>query len=62
LKDQGWGHCMDDLVNSKAKMVWTVRPILLDAVIAKWGLDYKVFDVSKHTEGQISSSIRSFLI
>ena len=62
LKDQGWGHCMDDLVNSKARMVWTVRPTLLDAVIAKWGLDYKVFNVNKHTEEQISSSIRSFLI
>jgi len=61
LKDQGWGHCMDELVDSKSKMIWTVRPTLLDAVIAKWGLDYKVFDVNKHSGEQISSSIRSFL-
>jgi len=62
LKDQGWGHCMSDLVNSKTRMIWTVRPSLLDAVIAKWGLDYKVFDIKKYTESQISSSIRSFLM
>ena len=62
LKDQGWGHCMSDLVKNKTRMIWTVRPSLLDAVIAKWGLDYKVFDVKKFTEAQISNSIRSFLI
>ena len=61
LKDQGWGQCMSDLVNSKTRMIWTVRPSLLDAVIAKWGLNYKVFDVKKSTEAQISNSIRSFL-
>jgi len=53
---------MSDLVKNKTRMIWTVRPSLLDAVIAKWGLDYKVFDVKKFTEAQISNSIRSFLI
>ena len=52
---------MSQLVNSEAKMIWTVRPSLLDAVIAKWGLDYKVFDVKMTTETQISNSIKSFL-
>ncbi len=62
LKDEGWGICMNELVKSKRRMIWTVRPSLLDAVIAKWGLDYKVFDVKKYSEAQISGSIKSFLM
>jgi len=62
LKDQGWGKCMSKLANSNTRMIWTVRPSLLDAVIAKWGLDYQVFDVKKFTDEEIGTSIRNFLI
>ncbi len=61
LNDQGWSKCMNDLVNNKIRMIWTVRPTLLDTVIAKWGLDYKVFDVSKFSEDHIGRIIASFL-
>ncbi|NQV41127.1 MAG: hypothetical protein HQ506_02130 [Candidatus Marinimicrobia bacterium] len=61
LKDQGWGPCMSELVNCKARMIWTVRPGLLDAVIAKWGLDYKVINVKKSSDTEICNSVLSFL-
>jgi len=48
-------------VNNKISMIWTVRPTLLDTVIAKWGLDYKVLDVSKYSEDHIGCVIASFL-
>lgn len=61
LNDQGWGACMDSLVTQKTRMLWTVRPSLLDAVIAKWGLDYRVFNVKHASEAEISAAIKSFL-
>ncbi|MCF7922984.1 MAG: hypothetical protein K9M55_09815 [Candidatus Marinimicrobia bacterium] len=61
LRDQGWGDCIDKLLHTKTRMIWTVRPTLLDAVVAKWGLDYHVVDVNTYSEEQIVSSILSFL-
>ncbi len=61
LKDEGWGKCMSHLVGNQARMIWTVRPTLLDAVIAKWGLDYKVIQVRRSSKEQVMESIRSFL-
>ncbi len=61
LNNQGWNHCINDLLDNKVKMIWTVRPTLLDAVIAKWRIDYRVLDINKFTVEQIVSSIQSFL-
>lgn len=61
LRDQGWAGCMNSLINSKTRMIWTVRPTLLDAVVAKWGLDYRVFDINTDSENQIVGSILSLL-
>jgi nucleoside-triphosphatase THEP1 len=59
LKDLGWSPSITKLLHNGTMMIWTVRPGLLDAVIAKWNIDCKTFDVKKFTQSQISESIRA---
>ena len=38
LKNSGWSGCMDNLMARQQPMLWTVRPSLLDDVVAKWNI------------------------
>ncbi len=60
LQSKGWSECMDGLLAREQVMIWTVRPSLLDAVVAKWGLHALVIDVKTTTVGQLLESIHSF--
>ena len=44
LRDEGWAKCMDELLQVRQTMIWTVRPALLDAVIAKWKIRFSLLD------------------
>ncbi|MCF6238825.1 MAG: hypothetical protein L3J79_08455, partial [Candidatus Marinimicrobia bacterium] len=62
LADQGWAAPLKQLVDLQQPMIWTVRTSLLDQVVAKWPVKYRLLD-TKHTDvDELIRQIRNFLI
>ncbi|NQV29273.1 MAG: hypothetical protein HQ508_00155 [Candidatus Marinimicrobia bacterium] len=61
LRDEGWGIYMGELVAAKQMMIWTVRPSLLDAVIAKWGIRFSILKARESKVSDIERFLRQML-
>ncbi len=61
LKDLGWAKPLHDLVESRRPMIWTIRPSLLDRVVAKWPVKYRLLDVQHTSVDKLNRQVMDFL-
>ncbi len=62
LYDQGWSVSLDRLTANKQSLILTIRPALLDRVIAKWPMRYRLLSVSQTNVVELEEQIRRFLL
>ncbi|MCF7823225.1 MAG: nucleoside-triphosphatase [Candidatus Marinimicrobia bacterium] len=61
LHSDGWSAGLQELVEQNRKMIWTIRPILLDKVIAKWPVNYMLLNVLEIDQDDLEHHILKFL-
>lgn len=61
LRGQGWSNNLQSLVDEGRTMIWSIRPNLLDQVVAKWPVHYMLLDSSKINKDQFVKQILKFL-
>lgn len=61
LRNEGWASQLQTLVDQQQVMIWTIRPALLDRVVAKWPIKYVLLDANQTNLQEMSKQIRSFL-
>jgi len=62
LNDQGWAKPLHNLVEAKQPLIWTIRPSLLDRVVAKWPVKYHLLDVTHTNIEELTTKIQQFLL
>ncbi|NQV16395.1 hypothetical protein HQ531_13115 [bacterium] len=62
IQDEGWSTYIQELIESKQTMIWTVRPSLIDSVVAKWQVDADLCDINQHSFYEIATRINTILI
>ena len=60
LDDQGWSEGVKALVAQNRRMIWTVRPSLLDQVVAKWPVHYFLVEVGNSDDKALEDEILNF--
>ncbi len=61
LRDEGWGKCIGELLAAKQMMIWTVRPSLLDAVLAKWGVRISLLEAKESRVSDLQKILRQMV-
>ena len=58
LNGSGWAAELKALVDQQQTMVWTIRPTLLDRVIAKWPVRYRLIQAGNATADAIDEATK----
>jgi len=61
LHGDGWSECLQTLVDQGRRMVWTIRPGLLDQIVARWPVHYLLLRSGKIDKDELAKQVLKFL-